>query len=80
MKRYIRAYNDAYGIKCIDSRYGDTSYLGKNNIWYNRPYNRYITKYSKSGAYSKVKQLNAENTDDSLRYEVEKLGDILPGR
>lgn len=78
MKRYIRATNEEYCIKCIDSRYGDTVYLGKNNIWYNRPYNRYITKYSKSGAYSKVNQLNAKNTDDSLRYEVEKLDYILP--
>ena len=43
------------------------------------PYNRYITKYSKSDAYSKVKQLNDKNTDDSLRYEVEKVDSVLYG-
>lgn len=77
MKRYIKATDDTYCVISIDSRYGDTGYLGKNNIWYNRPYNRYVTKYSKSDADSKVKQLNAENTDDSIRYEVEKLDNII---
>ena len=79
MKRYVKAANDNYCVICIDSRYGDTGYLGENGIWYNRPYDRYITKYSKSDAYSKVKQLNAENTDDSIRYEVEKVDSTLYG-
>lgn len=79
MKRYIRATDDNYCIICIDSRYGDTEYLGKDEIWYNHPYDKYITKYNKSGAYSKVKQLNAKNTDDSIRYEVEKLDNIIYG-
>lgn len=78
MKRYVRATNDdEYCVIRIDSLYGDTGYLGENGIWYNRPYNRYITKYNKSGAYRKAKQLNAKNTDDSLRYEVEKLDNII---
>ena len=79
MKRYIRATNDTYCVKRIDSRYDDTGYLGENDIWYNRPYAKYVTKYSKSGAYSKVKQLNAKNTDDSLSYEVEKVDTLLYG-
>ena len=77
MKRYIKATDDEYCVICIDSRYGDTGYLGKNGTWYNAPYNRTVAKYSKSGAYSKVKQLNANNTDDSLRYEVEKVDTML---
>ena len=77
MKRYIKASDDTYCVICIDSRYGDTGYLGKNGTWYNRPYNRSVAKYSKSDAYSKVKQLNAENTDDSLKYDIEKVDTML---
>lgn len=77
MKRYVKATNDNYCVIRIDSRYGGTGYLGNDGTWYNRPYNSYIAKYSKSGAYSKVRQLNAKNTDDSLRYEVETLDNII---
>lgn len=77
MKRYVRATNDEYCVIRIDSRYGDTGYLGKDGIWCNRPYVGYIIKYNKSEAYRKAEQLNAENIDDSLKYEVEKLDNIL---
>ena len=79
MKRYIKASNDTYCVRCIDSRYGDTVYLGKDGTWYNHPYDKYVAKYSKYGAYNKVKQLDANNTDDSLRYDVEKVDTMLYG-
>ena len=73
MKRYIRATtDDEYCVIRIDSLYGDTGYLGSDGGWY-KPYASYVMKYSKSGAYRKAKQLNSQNTDDSLRYEVEKI-------
>lgn len=78
MKRYVKATtDDEYCVIRIDSLYDDTGYLGVDGGWYNRPYDSYIIKYSKSGAYRKAKQLNAKNTDDSLRYEAKKLDNII---
>ena len=79
MKRYIKSSGDYdyYCVVRIDRLYNDKGYFSKDGMWLNRPYTRYIKKFSKSGAYAKAKKLNAENTDDDLTYTAEKITDTV---